>query len=184
MNEVRLGTSRRSVLASLPNAISAIRVPLAAAFYASDALLTRGMFLFAGALSDALDGWLARRLGVTSKTGALLDPLFDKIFVAVALAAFLSGPYLGWLDLLVLICRDLYVGAGFLVAWALRLESQVRARSTGKMVTFLQLVALFVLLLAPERVGVFIILVGVASAAAIVDYTFVGITSVRQRSAA
>lgn len=184
MNEVRLDTPQRSVLASLPTLISAMRVPLAAAFYASDGLLTRGILLFAGALSDALDGWLARHLGVTSKSGALLDPLFDKIFVAVALAAFLSGPYLGWLDLLVLISRDLYVGAGFLLARALGLEGQMRARSTGKVVTFLQLVALFVLLLAPERVGVFIIVVGVASTAAIVDYTFVGITTVRQRSAA
>lgn len=184
MNEVRLDSPQRPALASLPNVISAMRVPLAAAFFASDGLLSRGIFLFAGALSDVLDGWLARQLGVTSKAGAWLDPLFDKIFVAVALAAFLTGPYLGWLDLVILISRDLYVGMGFIVARALGVESQIRARSTGKMVTFLQLVTLFVLLLAPERVGVFTIVVGVTSAVAIVDYTFVGITTVRQRSAA
>ena len=80
----------RSSLAKLPNFISALRLPIAAAFVAVDDLLWRGVLLFLGALTDALDGWLARRLGVESKAGAIMDPAFDKLFVLITLAALAS----------------------------------------------------------------------------------------------
>ncbi len=175
---------QRSTLVNVPNIISALRLPIAAAFFAVDGLLWRGVLLFLGALSDALDGWLARHLALESKTGALIDPLFDKLFVVVALAAFLRGPYLGWLGFLILISRDLYVGTAYLVAKLLSVRIPAQPRPGGKLVTFLQIVTLFVLLLAPERVSVFMVAVAVASAIAIVDYTLVGVAGVRGRSRA
>ncbi len=166
---------------SIPSLISALRLPIAAAFFAVDSLLWRGVLLFLGALSDLLDGWVARRFRLESRTGALLDPLFDKLFVTVALAAFLPGPYLGWQEFLILISRDLYVGSGYLVARLLKVDVEVRARPSGKLVTVLQMVTLFVLLLAPERVGLFVVATGVASAIAVVDYTVAGAAAIRGR---
>ncbi len=174
----------RSALAKLPNLISALRLPIAAAFVAVDGLLWRGALLFLGALTDALDGWLARRLGVESKAGAIMDPLFDKLFVLITLAAFLPGPYLGWQEYLILVSRDLYVGTGWLVAKAMGINVPAQSRPAGKLVTALQVVALFVLLLAPERIAVFIVAVGAASAIAIVDYTFAGLAALRRSRAA
>lgn len=168
----------------MPNVVSALRLPIAAAFFAVDGLLWRGVLLFFGALTDALDGWLARRLGMESRTGALIDPLFDKLFVTVALAAFLRGPYLGWLGFVILVSRDLYVGTAYLVSKLLKIGIPTQPRPGGKLVTFLQIVTLFVLLLAPDRVGVFMVAVAVASAIAIVDYTLVGVAGVRGRSRA
>ncbi len=57
-----------------------------------------------------------------------------------------------------------------------------QSRPAGKLVTFLQVVTLFVLLLAPERVAVFMVAVGVASPIAIVDYTGAGVAALRERA--
>ncbi len=167
----------------VPNFLSALRLPVAAAFFVVDGPFWRGLLLLVGALSDALDGWLARRLRAETAVGAMLDPLFDKLFVTVALAAFLPGPFLGWREFAVLISRDLYVGLGFLAFKALGLAIEPRARASGKLVTFLQIVTLFVLLLAPQSVGLFVAVVGVASAYAIVDYTVAGLRRLESRRA-
>jgi phosphatidylglycerophosphate synthase len=157
----------------VPNLVSALRLPIAAAFVMVDGLLWRGVLLFLGALTDALDGWLARRLGVESKAGAILDPAFDKLFVLITLAEYL-----------ILVSRDLYVGTGWLVAKAMGINVPAQVRPAGKLVTALQVVTLFVLLLAPERHAVFIVAVGAASAIAIVDYTFAGVAALRRSRAA
>ena len=66
--------------------------------------------LVAGA-SDALDGALAKRFGWRSRTGALLDPLADKLLLCVGfLGLWLGGAMPGWLVALVF-ARDLIVRA-------------------------------------------------------------------------
>lgn len=184
MSNDRLPARRNRGLAVLPSLISALRLPIAAGFFAVDALVWRGILLLVGALTDLLDGWLARRLNVESETGALLDPLFDKLFVTVALAAFLPGPHLRWSGFLILVSRDLYVALAFLLARLRRLDIPAQPRLGGKLVTFLQIVTLFVLLLVPEQVGVFLIVVGVASAIAIIDYSVAWWLAVSERARA
>ncbi|UCC71071.1 MAG: CDP-alcohol phosphatidyltransferase family protein [Gemmatimonadota bacterium] len=184
MSSAEATANRRSALANVPNFISALRLPIAAAFFVIDNLLWRGILLFLGALTDALDGWLARRLGVESKAGAIMDPLFDKLFVVITLAAFLPGPYLGSREYLILVSRDLYVGAGWLVGKAMGVNVPAQSRPAGKLVTALQVVTLFVLLLVPERFTVFMVAVGAASAIAIIDYTFAGLATLRRSKAA
>lgn len=176
--------ARRPSLVNVPNLLSALRLPIAAAFFAVDGLFWRGALLSLGALTDALDGWLARQFGQESETGAMLDPLFDKLFVLVALAAFVPGRYLGWPEFAILVSRDLYVAVVFLLGKLLGLPIPARPRTGGKVVTFLQMVTLFVLLLFPDLTGFFVVAVGVTSAAAIADYTAVGLATVRRRSRA
>lgn len=173
---------RSPALVFVPSLISALRLPIAAAFFVVDGLMARGILLLLGALTDAADGWVARRFRLESKLGVILDPLFDKLFVLVALAAFLPGPYLSWIEFVVLISRDLYVGSGFLIARGLGVSVPAQPRAAGKLVTFLQIVTLFVLLLAPERADVFVVVVAAASVIAILDYTVVGVNRVRHRS--
>lgn len=184
VNGAQTNAQRRATLINVPNCISALRLPIAAAFFAVDALTWRGVLLLIGAFSDALDGWLARRMGLETKTGALIDPLFDKVFVTVTLAAFLTGPYLGWREFAVLVSRDIYMGIGFFCARLLRVRIVIHPRAAGKLVTFLQLVTLAVLLVAPEQAIPFIMAVGVTSTIAIIDYTSAGILSLRDQSAA
>src|ERR1700754_971492 len=49
-----------------------------------------GLLFAAAGVTDSLDGYLARRLGQTSRLGAFLDPVADKLVVAVALVLLLS----------------------------------------------------------------------------------------------
>src|SRR4029077_12586262 len=49
-----------------------------------------GLLFAAGGITDSLDGYFARRLGQTSRLGAFLDPVADKLIVAVALVLLVS----------------------------------------------------------------------------------------------
>ena len=75
---------------NLPNAITFSRLVMAAVFIAvvsrhSDTNYGIGLVLFSvAAASDWLDGWLARKLGLVTPLGKLMDPLVDKILVCSA----------------------------------------------------------------------------------------------------
>jgi CDP-diacylglycerol--glycerol-3-phosphate 3-phosphatidyltransferase len=76
---------------TIPNLLTLFRIALVpmmvVAFYLPYPgmnLLAASLFV-AGALTDWLDGWIARRWGMTSAFGAFLDPVADKIAVVVAL---------------------------------------------------------------------------------------------------
>ena len=75
---------------NLPNAITVSRLVLTGVFVAGAALdrpaghwLALVTFVIA-AISDFLDGWLARRMGLVTPMGKLLDPLADKVLVCSA----------------------------------------------------------------------------------------------------
>lgn len=94
---------------------------------------------FGGAISDALDGWLARLLKVQSRLGLYLDPLGDKVFVmATTIAWTLEGRFPDWLLGLVL-GRDaaILVGSG-LIYWKTR-RKDFAPSLWGKISTILQL---------------------------------------------
>jgi len=72
--------------------------------------LTFGLFLLA-ALTDAVDGWTARRFGCVSNLGTFFDPLVDKVMANVLLV-FLASRYPDWLPLwmvLLLLAREFAV---------------------------------------------------------------------------
>ena len=100
---------------TFPNFLSAARVLVlpwtVLALRAHDRPVLLGLVLFVAA-TDFLDGWLARRLGVVSDFGKLLDPLADKICAMVcfvALVAYTDFPAWGMVLILV---KDLLIAAG------------------------------------------------------------------------
>ena len=102
----------------LPNLISVGRIllvgPVAWSLVAERFGLTLVLFTVAG-LSDALDGYLAKRFGWTSRLGSLLDPLADK-FLLVTVFVLLAwlGMLPAWLVVLALL-RELVILGGALV---------------------------------------------------------------------
>jgi phosphatidylglycerophosphate synthase len=110
---------------------------------------------------------------VTSKWGALIDPIGDRVFALVAVSTFLFDGTLSTAGYFVMISRDLMTAVGFLVArtvsWLRPI--QFKARFSGKLVTVLQFAAFLALLRFPAAVTVCLWLVGIASVFSIADYT-------------
>lgn len=163
----------RAGLRALPNIISSSRVVLAALFVMTrDSDVRLGLVALAAA-TDFLDGWIARRTGATTRWGALIDPIADRVFALVAVSTFLFTGALSTVGYFVMISRDLMTAVGFLVArvvpWLQPVQFQ--ARFSGKLVTVLQLVTFVALLRFPEWVTLCLWLVGITSAISIVDYT-------------
>lgn len=166
--------SSRATVRALPNILSSSRVLLAVAFVLADGVDERLTVVALAAVTDFLDGWIARRAKVTSKWGALIDPIADRVFALVAVSAFLFRGELSTIGYFVMISRDIMTAVGFLVARAVPWLKPVefRARFSGKLVTVLQLATFVALLSFPRYVSAFLWLVGLASLASIADYTF------------
>ena len=162
----------RAELRLLPNMLSFSRLLLAAGFVGADTGMRVGL-VGAAAATDFLDGWLARRINVASRWGAIIDPIADRGFSLVAVVTFYLTGALSLLALFVMLSRDIMTVIGFFVArivpWLRPVE--LKARFPGKLCTTLQLLTFFALLLTPQFVTPLVVLVGLASAWAIVDYT-------------
>jgi len=164
----------RARLRALPNILSSSRVLLAAAFVVFKGVDARLGLVGAAGASDFLDGYIARRGKWTSRWGALIDPIADRVFALAAVSAFLFDGALTTAGYFVMISRDIMTAIGFLVArvvpWLQPVE--FKARFSGKLVTVLQLVAFVALLRFPALVTPLLWLVGVVSAYSVVDYTY------------
>jgi CDP-diacylglycerol---glycerol-3-phosphate 3-phosphatidyltransferase len=87
------------------------------------------------ALTDGVDGWVARRHG-TTRSGAFLDPLADKVLVLGAMIALTVGGELWWLPVAVIVARELWMS--FFRFRAARAGRSVPARRTAKVKTWAQ----------------------------------------------
>ena len=100
------------------------------------------------AITDALDGYLARKLNQTSTLGAFLDPVADKLMVVVVLVLLVQQHPTIWLALpaAVIIGREIAVSA--LREWMAELgaRSKVAVSVYGKFKTIAQMVALILLI--------------------------------------
>ena len=100
------------------------------------------------AITDWLDGWIARRYHQSSAFGAFLDPVADKLMVAVALFLIVQGHPTPWMALwaAVIVGREIAVSA--LREWMAELgqRATVRVAAIGKIKTIAQMVALLCLL--------------------------------------
>jgi CDP-diacylglycerol---glycerol-3-phosphate 3-phosphatidyltransferase len=165
--------SRSTRLWNVPNVISFSRIALAVAFVLIHDTRTRVVLIVAAALTDFLDGLVARLADQRSVAGALLDPIADRLFVLAAVSAYLFNGQLGTGQYFVFISRDIATAVGFLVARIIPWLRPVtfRARLLGKAVTVLQLATLVAVLLQPPATAGLIIAIGVLSAMSIFDYT-------------
>ena len=163
-----------SELRSLPNLISLSRLALAAAFVTTHRSDVRIVLVMLALATDYLDGWLARRARSMTRTGALLDPFADRVFVLVGVSVFLFEGTLSTIEYFIMISRDLMTAVGFLVARAVRSLRPVafHARFPGKLVTVLQLATFIAILINKRAADPMIWVVAVASLWAILDYTW------------
>lgn len=162
----------RAELRRLPNVLSLSRLLLAVLFIPAGRALRIVLILLA-AVSDFLDGWLARRTHATTRWGALVDPIGDRLFVLVVIAVYVLDSELSVLEAVLFLLRDIATALGFLVARVVPSLRAVefKARLPGKIVTVLQLVTLIAVVAGAHPLTPYIALVALAAVIAIVDYT-------------
>lgn len=169
----------------VPNALSGLRLVLAIAF----PFLSPGGRLpavLASGATDWLDGLLARRYGVESTFGGLLDAVADKAFVVAVLLTLASAGVLGWWQVPMVLARDVAV-LFTVIFFALRRDwaafGGMPARWWGKItttVTFAFFVAVLVPALADLRLPLFLAAAS-ASLIAGVDYLMRFVCTLRTR---
>ncbi len=105
-----------------------------------------GAVLFLGAcLSDFLDGYIARSRGPETSLGEIMDPIADKVLLGSTLIVLVDlGRAPGWVVALIMF-REIFVTG--LRLMAAKRDLVVRVSISGKIKTFLQMVAVFLLIL-------------------------------------
>ena len=154
------------MLWTIPNLLTLLRVALIPVlvfmyYLPIGGLYLAGVFILAG-LTDWLDGYLARSLGQTSRFGQFLDPVADKLMVAVVLVLLVSddglvsqlfSPILFTIVAAIVVGREIAVSA--LREWMAELGNRgvVAVGFSGKIKTTSQFIAISLLLMGPEANG-------------------------------
>ena len=160
----------RTMRWNLPNILTWLRIvaiPLVVLlFYMPNSWAdpAAGLLFAAASITDSLDGYLARRMGLTSRLGAFLDPVADKLIVAVTLVLLVSkNPH--WIVVIsaaVIIGREIAISA--LREWMAELgqRTKVAVSSIGKYKTILQMVGLSMMLYRNPLLGLPVYELGIA----------------------
>ncbi|MEW6676725.1 MAG: CDP-diacylglycerol--glycerol-3-phosphate 3-phosphatidyltransferase [Pseudomonadota bacterium] len=150
---------------NLPNLLTWLRIALiplfVAVFYLPDGvvpkpainLVATAIFILA-AVTDWLDGWLARKLNQMSAFGAFLDPVADKLMVAAALIVLVDLDRAGIAASLIIIGREIAISA--LREWMARIgqAKEVAVAFIGKLKTTAQMIAITLLLYHDVVLGI------------------------------
>lgn len=139
---------------NIPNILTGFRIfliPIFVVIYylpvAWAAPVAAFIFWLAG-ITDILDGYLARKLDQSTPFGAFLDPVADKIMVVVSLVMIVEHYAVIWITIpaMMMICREIIISA--LREWMAEIgkRANVAVSNIGKVKTFSQMVALFLLI--------------------------------------
>jgi CDP-diacylglycerol--glycerol-3-phosphate 3-phosphatidyltransferase len=138
---------------NIPNTLTVIRILLIPVFilvfylpYQWTHAAAAGLFAL-GAVTDWLDGYLARKLDQISRFGAFLDPVADKLLVAVALVLLVQSDPRAWLAITaaIIIGREIAVSALREFMAEMGQRSQVKVASVGKIKTMAQMLAIILM---------------------------------------
>jgi len=141
---------------TIPNILTLLRIVLIPVFVAVFYLpfewsgWAAGAIFALAAITDWFDGYLARKLNQMSPFGAFLDPVADKLIVATSLVLLVESYSTPWLTLpaMVIIGREIVISA--LREWMAELgkRASVAVSYVGKVKTALQMLAIFLLVVA------------------------------------
>jgi cardiolipin synthase len=160
---------------NLPNLLTWLRIILIPLFVgifyfekswvsAPNQNLVATVIFTAAAITDWLDGWLARKLNQTSAFGAFLDPVADKLMVAAALITLVQLGRVDAIIALIIIGREITISA--LREWMAQIgaSKSVAVSFLGKIKTVSQMIAIPLLLyhdvigaFDPQRVGTWLV---------------------------
>jgi len=135
---------------TVPNQLTILRMlltPFFVFFFISHDFIYKliGTVIFViAAATDWYDGYIARKLNIISRWGQFMDPLADKILVSSALLVFAELGFLYWWMVILIVSRDFVIT--FLRMYAMKRGKSIVTSMTAKWKTFLQMIAVFILL--------------------------------------
>jgi cardiolipin synthase len=145
----------RASFSHLPNVITLARIALVPVLILllkdQDYVAGLIVFVIAGA-SDALDGYLAKRLNVQSRLGAILDPVADKLLLVSAYVMLTVLGHIPFWLVLVVVFRDLLIVGGYMLYTSHAGPVKMRPSILSKLNTLMQ-IALATLVLAQQAAG-------------------------------
>lgn len=162
----------RSFTACIPSILSASRLLTALLF----PFCPEGFWFWlivVAAVSDVLDGWLARKWGVVSWQGGLIDAVADKLFTLTVLIVYVAAGKFSPLWIPAVIARDLLVLATTIYVIILRhwdSFARMPARFSGKLATGGQFVLFMVVAVLPKAAIPALVAATICSAMAAADY--------------
>jgi cardiolipin synthase (CMP-forming) len=134
---------------SIPNLITLARillVPVVVWAISSGAMGWAFAVFLAAGVSDGIDGFIAKRFGMTTVLGAYLDPLADKaLLVSIYVTLGINNELPRWLVILV-VSRDIMILGGLLLSWVLGNPMKVKPLIVSKLNTAAQIVLAAVVL--------------------------------------
>src|SRR5580700_10516099 len=146
---------------NLPNTLTWLRILMIPAiialfylpFWWADPAACAG-FVVAG-ITDSLDGYFARKLGLTSRLGAFLDPVADKLIVAAALVLIVSKDPRWFVVLMAIVIIGREIAVSALREWMAMIGARARVAVSGlgKLKTIMQIVGLSCLLFRLKLLG-------------------------------
>jgi cardiolipin synthase (CMP-forming) len=131
-----------TVLNNLPNFVTLARMlmtPLAVMMIISQRFLLAFLIFILAGVSDAIDGFIAKRFNLRTELGAYLDPLADKallISIYVSLAIYAGLP--AWIAITV-VSRDVMILTAVLISWLLDKPVEIRPVWVSKLNTVAQI---------------------------------------------
>jgi CDP-diacylglycerol--glycerol-3-phosphate 3-phosphatidyltransferase len=137
-------------IVNLPNVISFSRIVVAPFFYyfiKSDKpeLVSIACWIFIiASITDVIDGWAARRLGIVTRLGEFLDPLADKILTLLALISFAEMNIIPLWMVLIILIRDIF-STSFRVI-ALAKGTPIETSRSAKVKTTIEMVFISIIL--------------------------------------
>ena len=143
------GWRRSESQLSIPNLITLGRILLVPvvvwAITAGEMRFAFALFVAAG-LTDAVDGFLAKRFGMSTELGAYLDPLADKaMMVSVYIALGISDAIPAWLVILV-VSRDIMIVGAIILSWVMDKPVPLKPLLVSKLNTVAQILLACVVL--------------------------------------
>lgn len=168
---------------NLPNKITIFRMFIAPIFLAvylagiPHRFLLSALIFALGAITDALDGRIARKNNIVTNFGKLLDPIADKMLVTAGLLAFMKDGLCSIWIVMIILTRDFAVTSIRMIAASQNVV--IPANIGGKIKTVMQMVSFIVVMLLCELTNVYKlglnmglisnILLGVTAAVAVVS---------------
>jgi len=136
---------------SIPNLITLARillVPVVVWAIASNQMLFAFLLFAAAGVSDAVDGFLAKRFGMATELGRYLDPLADKVLiVSIYVALGIADVLPRWLVIMV-VSRDLLIVGGIMLSWLIDKPMAIKPHFVSKLNTAAQLLLVGLVLAA------------------------------------